>query len=108
PTRRSSDLACAVPAPTPAPPRSASSPIAPWWVCNPVPDTTRAGPCRQVGEVAVQAETSRSPYGSWPSPLSAADLAAGSLSLAEVRTHGGDTFRVETRPEEAGQPLLGS
>ena len=54
----------------------------------------------------MQTETSRAPYGSWPSPLSAADLAAGSLSLAEVRTHRGDTFWVETRPDEAGQTVL--
>lgn len=36
------------------------------------------------------------PYGSWPAPISAADLAAGSRSLTEVGVAGADTYWVES------------
>lgn len=45
-------------------------------------------------------------YGSWPSPISV-DLAVGaSRGLSEPRQDGGDTYVLESRPEEAGRVVL--
>lgn len=51
-------------------------------------------------------DSSACPYGAWPAPISAADLAAGGLGLAEVRAYGTETYWLETRPEESGQTFL--
>ena len=45
------------------------------------------------------------PYGSWPAPISAADLAGGARSLSEVAVAGPDTYWVESDPG-AGQSVL--
>ena len=50
-------------------------------------------------------EPARLPFGSWPAPISAADLAAGSRSLSEVQVAGADTYWVESDPG-AGQSFL--
>ena len=50
-------------------------------------------------------EPARLPFGSWPAPISAADLAAGSRRLSEVRVAGADTYWVESDPG-AGQSFL--
>lgn len=47
----------------------------------------------------------RLPYGSWPAPISAADLAAGSRSLSEVSVARADTYWVES-DAEAGRSFL--
>ncbi len=46
------------------------------------------------------------PYGTWPSPISADDLARGQVSLDEVRMDGGSTYWLEGRPAEAGRQAL--
>lgn len=48
----------------------------------------------------------RRPYGSWPAPISAADLAAGSRSLGEVRLDGPDTYWLESDPMAGGRSFL--
>ncbi len=46
------------------------------------------------------------PFGTWPSPLSAADLAGGQVRIDEVRADGPDTWWVESRPTEGGRCAL--
>ncbi len=46
------------------------------------------------------------PYGSWPSPISAADLAAGGVRLGEPRYDGADLYWTQGRPAEAGRVAL--
>ena len=43
------------------------------------------------------------PYGAWPSPISAADLATGMLVLSFPRVVGEEVWWSETRPAEAGR-----
>jgi len=47
-----------------------------------------------------------SPYGTWTSPLSAADVAAGGLRLSAVAVDRGDTYWLEGRPQEGGRYVL--
>ncbi|HUZ75949.1 MAG TPA: S9 family peptidase, partial [Chloroflexota bacterium] len=51
-------------------------------------------------------ETHLAPYGSWSSPVTAASIAAGSISLHEVRVAGGDVYWLEGRPSNAGRVTL--
>ncbi|WP_344598317.1 S9 family peptidase [Actinomadura vinacea] len=46
------------------------------------------------------------PYGSWPSPISAADVARGRLRLSFPTVHDGDVWWQETRPEEGGRTTV--
>jgi dipeptidyl aminopeptidase/acylaminoacyl peptidase len=46
------------------------------------------------------------PYGAWSSPLTAAKLAAASLSLSSASAHAGRLYWVESRPLEAGRNVL--
>ncbi len=46
------------------------------------------------------------PFGSWPSPLGARDVAAASLSLAYATAHGGRLYWTESRPQERGRSVL--
>ena len=46
------------------------------------------------------------PYGSWPSPISAAAIAAGATSLSELRSEGDALFWLESRPRENGRTSL--
>lgn len=46
------------------------------------------------------------PYGSWPSPLQAADLAGASVRLGEVAIVGSDTYWTEGRASEQGRTVL--
>jgi len=48
----------------------------------------------------------RAPFGSWPSPLSAHDIAAGLLRLSEPRIDRGAVFWLEGRPSEGGRNVL--
>ena len=50
--------------------------------------------------------TTALPYGSWPSPLRARDLAGASARLAEVAIVDGDTFWTEGRASEQGRTAL--
>jgi hypothetical protein len=45
-------------------------------------------------------------YGSWPSPISAADAAAGQVRYSDVRSDGTSVFWVERRPAERGRGVL--
>jgi dipeptidyl aminopeptidase/acylaminoacyl peptidase len=47
-----------------------------------------------------------SPFGSWPSPLSARDVAAASHSLAYATAHRGRLYWIESRPQERGRNVL--
>ncbi|HKQ00496.1 MAG TPA: S9 family peptidase, partial [Actinomycetes bacterium] len=46
------------------------------------------------------------PYGSWSSPVSAELVAAGGVSLDEVRVEAGAVFWVEGRPLEGGRQVI--
>jgi dipeptidyl aminopeptidase/acylaminoacyl peptidase len=46
------------------------------------------------------------PYGSWASPISAELVAAGGVSLDEVRVAGGHVYWVEGRPLEGGRQVV--
>ena len=44
------------------------------------------------------------PYGTWPSPITPAQLATGGVGLDEVRVDGAATYWLELRPTEASWP----
>src|SRR5690242_14416090 len=46
------------------------------------------------------------PYGTWPSPISAASVAAQSLRLGSVAIDGEDIYWLEGRPSEGGRSVL--
>ena len=46
------------------------------------------------------------PYGTWPSPISAARVAAGARRLSEVRADGDALYWIEGRPDEAGRAVV--
>jgi dipeptidyl aminopeptidase/acylaminoacyl peptidase len=46
------------------------------------------------------------PYGSWPSPITAASLVQGAAAVGEVRADGGDVWWSESRPAEGGRTQL--
>ena len=46
------------------------------------------------------------PFGSWPSPLTARDVAAASLSLGYASAHRGRLYWIESRPQERGRSVL--
>ncbi len=46
------------------------------------------------------------PYGAWPSPITAADVAVSGLRLSFVTTIGGDTWWQEGRPDEGGRTTV--
>jgi dienelactone hydrolase len=45
-------------------------------------------------------------YGHWPSPLSAAQAAAGKVSLSEVSSDGSSVYWLESRPAEGGRVVF--
>ena len=51
-------------------------------------------------------EPAERPFGSWPSSLSADDLASGAASVSEVRVDGADVWWNEARPGERGRTQL--
>lgn len=46
------------------------------------------------------------PYGTWPSPLSAADLARSAISLSSIQVVEGTAYWLESRPAEAGRYVI--
>jgi dipeptidyl aminopeptidase/acylaminoacyl peptidase len=48
----------------------------------------------------------QAPYGTWQSPLSAADLARGSITVSYPRAAGGRVWWVESRPAEGGRYVI--
>jgi dipeptidyl aminopeptidase/acylaminoacyl peptidase len=46
------------------------------------------------------------PYGSWPSPLGAAEVAAASVRLGAPRVDAGTAYWTESRPAEGGRSVL--
>src|SRR4051812_8346438 len=46
------------------------------------------------------------PYGSWPSPITAALLVEQAVSLGQVETDGERVFWLEGRPAEAGRQVV--
>lgn len=46
------------------------------------------------------------PYGAWPSPLSAAQVAAGMVQLGQVAVDGEDLYWIERRPAEGGRQVI--
>lgn len=50
--------------------------------------------------------TAPMPYGTWPSPIAAADLATGTLDLSEVACGDGADWWLEARPTEGGRVVL--
>jgi dipeptidyl aminopeptidase/acylaminoacyl peptidase len=46
------------------------------------------------------------PYGAWPSPLRAADVAAAAIGLGYVTAHDGRLYWIESRPAEGGRNAL--
>ena len=46
------------------------------------------------------------PFGSWPSPITAAKLVEGAAGIGEIRVDGGDTWWAEQRPDEGGRYQL--
>src|SRR6516165_9695569 len=47
-----------------------------------------------------------SPYGTWPSPVTAASLVEQSVRLSEVTVRGDRVYWVEGRPTEGGREVL--
>jgi hypothetical protein len=43
------------------------------------------------------------PYGTWTSPITAAQIASGAVGLSEVQLHDGDIYWLEMRPTEGGR-----
>jgi dipeptidyl aminopeptidase/acylaminoacyl peptidase len=46
------------------------------------------------------------PYGAWPSPVSAADVAADSLRFGHVAAENGAVYWLERRPDEGGRGVI--
>jgi dipeptidyl aminopeptidase/acylaminoacyl peptidase len=46
------------------------------------------------------------PFGSWPSPITAALVVAGAVGLGECRVGGDDVWWAEARPEQAGRVAI--
>ena len=46
------------------------------------------------------------PYGSWPSPLSAARVTAGALRLDQIQLDGDDVYWLEGRASEGGRNVI--
>ncbi|RPI07591.1 MAG: S9 family peptidase, partial [Zetaproteobacteria bacterium] len=46
------------------------------------------------------------PYGSWTSPITAAQIAAGAVGLSEIQLVGEDIYWLEMRPTEGGRSVV--
>jgi dipeptidyl aminopeptidase/acylaminoacyl peptidase len=83
-------------------------------VVHHIPMTNRAGAAHVAGGAENGAETTSNetgtdasvaaiPFGAWPSPITAADVARSSLHLAYPKVIGGEVWWQETRPDEGGR-----
>jgi len=71
--------------------------------------TTLLAACSQdAQEIPNEAKTMTKtlPYGSWPSPISAASVVAGGRGLGSLSFDGGYLYWLESRPEEGGRNTL--
>src|SRR5204862_1119831 len=68
------------------------------------PGPTRGGPRRAVGRRVVSAPTL--PYGSWPSPITAASLVEQAVSIGQVEVDGERVYWLEGRPSEGGRQVV--
>ncbi len=68
--------------------------------CNPAPE-----PSVPSSVVTADARTP-APFGSWQSPISAADLATAGVAMSDLRAHGGAVYWRESRPAERGRQVL--
>ena len=50
--------------------------------------------------------THTQPYGSWTSPLTAAEIASGAVGLSEVQLDGDAIYWLEMRPSEGGRSVV--
>lgn len=66
-----------------------------------VPDTNSA----KMDAVSSMSQ-SNIPYGSWPSPLSAARVTAGALRLDQIQLDGDDVYWIEGRASEGGRNVI--
>lgn len=55
---------------------------------------------------AVNSTRATRPFGSWPSPISPADVAAGTAQLEELRLDGDATYWLASRPDQGGRVTL--
>ena len=55
---------------------------------------------------AAMAEPVTRPYGTWASPIAAADLAGAAIGMADLQVAGGRPFWRESRPAEGGRQVL--
>ena len=51
-------------------------------------------------------ERTTAPYGSWPSPISAANLTQAGVSMSDLRVFRGKVYWRESRPQEGGRQVL--
>jgi len=52
------------------------------------------------------AEPATRPYGTWPSPIAATDLAGAAIGMADLQVAGGSPWWRESRPAEGGRQVL--
>ncbi|MGD0374054.1 MAG: prolyl oligopeptidase family serine peptidase [Streptosporangiaceae bacterium] len=65
-------------------------------------ESTLAAPASAAGQVT-GAQNAAVPFGAWPSPITAADVARGSTHISFPMVIGGDVWWQEGRPEEGGR-----
>ena len=58
------------------------------------------------GNAALTTTIPAIPFGAWPSPITAADVAAGALQIGFPIAIGGDTWWQESRPDENGRVTI--
>ena len=46
------------------------------------------------------------PYGAWPSAITAESVVSGVVGFSELKSHSGELYWLESRPEEAGRTVL--
>jgi dipeptidyl aminopeptidase/acylaminoacyl peptidase len=58
------------------------------------------------GAPGVDGDQRTVPYGSWPSPITAASIVTGAASISEVVVDGDDVWWAESRPSEGGRTAI--
>ena len=76
--------------------------VRPRWIAS-----RRGSPDAPVAPVVSYAQVGpAAPFGRWPSPLDAADAAAGKVSLSELCSDGTSVYWLESRPRDGGRVVL--